>query len=86
MCVCVYIYTHTHDGRGFVAQSCPTLCDFVDCGLLGSSVCEIAQARILEWVATSFSRGSVPTQGSNPHLLHCQADSLPLRHQGSPAG
>ena len=29
--------------------------------------------------------GSFPDQGSNPHLLHWQADSLPLSHQGSPA-
>ena len=29
--------------------------------------------------------GIVPTQGLNPHLLHCQADSLTLRHQGSPS-
>ena len=33
-------------------------CDPVDCGLPGSSVRGISQARILEWVATSFSRGS----------------------------
>ena len=41
-----------------VAQSCPTLCDPVDCILPGSSVHGILQARILEWVAISFSRGS----------------------------
>ena len=41
-----------------VAQSCPTLCDPVDCSLPGSSVHGILQARILEWVAISFSRGS----------------------------
>ena len=41
-----------------VAQSCPTLCDCVDCCLLGSSVFGILQARILEWVAISFSRVS----------------------------
>ena len=40
-----------------VTQSCPTLCDPMDCGLPGSSVCGIFQARILEWVAISFSRG-----------------------------
>ena len=32
----------------------------------------ILQARILEWVAISFSRGIFPTQGSNLHLLHCR--------------
>ena len=38
------------------AQSCPTLCDPVDCSLPGSSIHGILQARILEWVAISFSK------------------------------
>ena len=37
-------------------QSCPTLCDPMDCSLPGSSVHGIFQARILEWVAIAFSR------------------------------
>ena len=41
------------------------------------------QARILEWVATSFSRIFLD-QGSNLHLLHWQADSLPLSQLGLP--
>ena len=41
-----------------VAQSCPTLCDPMDCSPPGSSVHGILQARILKWVAISFSRGS----------------------------
>ena len=41
-----------------VSQSCPTLCDPVNCSLPSSSVHGILQARILEWVTTSFSRGS----------------------------
>ena len=41
-----------------VAQSCPTLCDPKDCSLPMSSVHGILQARILEWVAISYSRGS----------------------------
>ena len=41
-----------------VAQSCLTLCNPVDCSLPGSSIHEILQAKILEWVAISFSRGS----------------------------
>ena len=40
------------------AQSWPTLCDPVDCSLPGSSVHGIFQARILDWVAIPFSRGS----------------------------
>ena len=41
-----------------VIQLCLTLCDPVDCSPLGSFVYGILQARILEWVAMSFSRGS----------------------------
>ena len=41
-----------------VACSCPTLCDPMDCSLSGSSVHGILQAKILEWVARPFSRGS----------------------------
>ena len=39
-----------------VAQSCPTLWDFMDCSLSGSFVHGILQARILEWVAMFWSR------------------------------
>ena len=41
-----------------VAQLCPTLCDPMDCSLSGSSVHGILQARVLEWGAIAFSRGS----------------------------
>ena len=41
-----------------VAQSCPTLCDPMDCYPLGSSIHKILQARILEWVAIPFFRES----------------------------
>ena len=40
------------------AQSCPTLCNPMDCSLPGSSVHGNFQARILEWVDISYSRGS----------------------------
>ena len=52
-----------------VAQACPTLCDPMDCSPPGSSVHGILQARILDWVAISLSRGS----------------SQPRNHPGSPA-
>ena len=67
-----------------VAQSCPTLGDPMDCSLPSSSVHRIFQARVLEWVAISFSRGSSwprartqvsPTVGRR---FYC------LSHQGSP--
>ena len=65
VCVCVCM------GVCLVAQSCLTLCDPMDCSPLGSSVHGIFQARILEWIAISFSRASSwPTHGSNSHLLH----------------
>ena len=41
-----------------VAQSCPTLCDPLDCSPPGSSLHGILQVRILEWVAMPSSRGS----------------------------
>ena len=41
-----------------VAQPCPTLCDPIDCSPPGSSIHGILQARILEWVVVTFSRGS----------------------------
>ena len=53
----------------------------------GSSVHGIFQARILEWVAISFSRGIFLTQGSKPRflcLLHYKRVLYPLSHQGSP--
>ena len=52
--------------RVLVIQSCPTLCDPMDCSPPGSSVCGILQARILEWVAMPSSRGS-----SRPRYWTC---------------
>ena len=46
-----------------VTKLCLTLCDPMDCSPLGSSVHWITQARILEWVVISFSRGSSPPRG-----------------------
>ena len=39
-------------------KSCPTLCNLMGCSLPGSSIHAISQARVLEWVAISFTRGS----------------------------
>ena len=66
------------------SQSCPTLCDPMDCSLQGFSVHGIFHARALEWVAISFSRGaSRPrdwTRGSHIASIHFYY----LSHQGSP--
>ena len=66
-----------------VAQLCLTLCDPMDCSLSSSSIHGIFQARVLEWVAISFSR-DIPTQGSNPGLLHYRQTLLPSEPQGKP--
>ena len=48
----------TLERKSEVAQSCPALCDPMDCSLPGSSVHGIFQAIVLEWIAISSSRGS----------------------------
>ena len=54
-----------------VTQSCPTLCCPMDCSPPGSSIHGIFQARILEWIAISFSRGS--SQPRDRTLVSCIA-------------
>ena len=81
MCVC---------GHAKSLQSCPTLCDPIDCSVPGFSVHGILQVRILEWVAMPFSRGSSTGVGSHalhpgiepvsPALPTLQVDSLPLSY------
>ena len=70
VCVCIHIYMVVMV-NGEVAQSCPTLCDPVDCSLQGSSIHGILQARILEWVAISFSSG--PSQPRDQTQVSCIA-------------
>jgi len=65
-----------------VTPVCPTLCDPVDCSPPGSSVHGILQARILEWVAMSFSN-DLPNSGIKPRSPALQTDSLPLSPLGS---
>ena len=57
-----------------VAKSCSTLWDTMDCRLPGSSIHGISQARILEWVAISFSRGSSQPRDQTP--VSCIADGF----------
>ena len=67
-----------------VVQSYPTLCNPMNCSLPGSSVHGMFQARVLEWVAISFSRGSSWPGDSNPGLPHCRQTLYRLSHKGSP--
>ena len=64
-----------------VAQSCPTLCDPMDCSPPDSSVHGILQARTLQWVA--LLQGVFRTQGLNPRLLHCRQILYHLSHRGA---
>ena len=65
-----------------VTQSYPTLCDTKDCSPPGSSVRGIPQARILEWVAISFSRASSQLRDWTrvSMVTALRVDSLPLHH------
>ena len=59
-------------GRGMRAESCQTHCDPMDCSSPGSSVHEVFQARILEWVAISTSRrSSPPRDGTCVYCVSC---------------
>ena len=58
-----------------VTQLCSTLCDPMDCSLPDSSVHEILQARILEWVAIP-SPGNLLDLGIKPRSLALKTDSL----------
>ena len=66
-----------------VAQSGLTLCDPMDYSLQGSSVHGISQARVLEWVAISFSMGSSRPR-MEPGSPSLQADALPSEPPGKP--
>ena len=65
-------YTEIHntsESESEVSQSCPTLCDPMDCSLPGSSVHGVFQAIVLEWIAISFSKGSSQQRKGNNEIL-----------------
>ena len=70
VCVCVHVYLY------------PTLCHPIDHSSPVSSVYEVLQARILEWVAISYS-GHLSDPGIKPMSLASPVDSLPLCHLGN---
>ena len=76
--------THNVHQNVLATQLCLALCNRMEYSPLDSSVHGILQARILEWVAISFSRGSCMTQGSNLGLPDCKQTLYHLSHQGSP--
>ena len=68
----IFKNTTYHNVLCLVAQSCLTLCDPMNCSPPGSSVHGILQARILEWVAISSSRGSFRAKDWT-HIHFCTA-------------
>ena len=76
------LYTF-NDIMCLVTRLCLTLCDPMDCSPSGSSVLGILQARILEWVAMPFSRGSSQPK-IKPRSPTLQVDSLPSELPGKP--
>ena len=67
-----------------VTQSYLTLCDPLDWSPPGSSVHGISQARILQWAAVPFSRGSSLPRALDSANPHWQADSFPMVPPGKP--
>ena len=67
-----------------VAQSCPTLCDPMDCSPPGSSVHEDSPSKNPGASCHALLQGIVPTQGLNPGLPHCRQILHHLSHQRSP--
>ena len=65
---------------GLTAKTCPVLCDPLDWSPPGSSVHGISQARILEWIAISFS-GDVPNPGIEPALAGRFFTAEPVKYE-----
>ena len=82
---CYPLASDAKHSKVFVTQSCPTLCISIDCSPPGSTVHRILQARILEWVAFPFSRGSSQLE-IEPKSPALQADSLLFEPPGKPNG
>ena len=67
-----------------VTQSCPSLCDLMDCSLPGSSVYGDSPRKTMGVGCHFFLQRIFPTQGSNPRRPHCRQIVDCLSHQGSP--
>ena len=67
-----------------VAQSCPILCDPMDCSPPGSSVHGDSLGKNIGMGCHAVLQGNFPTQGWNPGLPNCRRILYHLSHQGSP--
>ena len=77
-------YVYVHICVCLVAQSCPTLCDPMDCSPPGSSVHGDSPGKNTGEGCHVLLQGIFPTQGSNPGLPHCRQILYCLSHQESP--
>ena len=67
-----------------VTQSCPTLCNLMDCSPPGSSVHGDSPGKNTGVGCNALLQGTFPTQGLNPGLPHCRWIRYQLSYQGSP--
>ena len=80
----VKIYFRSEVKWSEVTQSCPTLCDSMDCSLLGSSVHGSFPGMSTGVGCHFLLQGNFPTQGLNPGLPHCRQTLYHLSNKGSP--
>ena len=91
-CISIFIQSHSKIPllhpfrkkcvRAKLLQSCPTLCDSMDCSPPGSSVHGILEGKNTGVDCHSLLQRIFPTQGSKPSLLHCRQILYGLSHQG----
>ena len=79
-----FLPNHSRSIERKKVKSCPTLCNPMDCSLLGSSVHGLLQAGKLECIAIPFSRGSSHPKDRKPRSPILQVELYRLSHQGSP--
>ena len=96
VCVCVCVYTHhcnfiqnsftyrTCAALCLVTQSCPTLCDPMDCTPPGSSIHGDSPGKNTGVDCHALLQGIFPTKGLKPDLRYCRWILYHLSHQGSP--
>ena len=86
LCLLSLLFYNAHESESEVAQSCPTLCDPMNCNLSGSSIHGIFQARVLEWIAIwqrpkeeSRAMGQKEALSLNDHIKGAQL-GMPARN------
>ena len=82
-CMCIYVYVRKMKVKVLVAQSCLTLCDFMDCSHQATLSVELS--RLEYWSVQPFpSPGDLSDPGIKPKFPALQVDSLPSEKPGKP--